>query len=149
MHHRVEPAARLYVVEARDHDVELLVEIGREILDEIGVVSDLHPRASLHHKLGSNLRLVIADIVLPNVRFRKDEGGMGLLPKKELPVQIGHINLVQIDDMNIFEAAQCQVLQKLTAKATSAYNIIGLIGDGLSVTNDEYFRELLHHVSQL
>ena len=41
------------------------------------------------------------------------------LPEQKLPVQISHINLVQVDNMYVFEATESQIFKELTTEATS------------------------------
>ena len=62
---------------------------------------DLGPRDALVDEVGCDLRLALAHVV------RAEE---------ELPVEVGHVDRVHVDHVDVLEAHQGQVLQELAAQ---------------------------------
>ena len=107
VHHRVYPAARLHIVQSSDNDLELLEEILIKVLHRLRVRVNRDPLYPIHDKSSRHMRLVLA-----NISF----------PEQKLPVQICHIDLVQIDHVNILDAREGQVFEYFTSEASSPYD---------------------------
>ena len=43
-------------------------------------------------------------------------------PEEELAVEVGHVNGVHVDDVDVTESAECQVFQELTAQAAGPHH---------------------------
>ena len=102
--------------------MKLSIESLIESLDEILVCSDLHPGAAFHHEFRCDLSLVLPYILLSTKIFRKQNWAEFFLPEKELPIQVCHIDFVEVNDMNVLETAQSQIFKELATKTTSAYH---------------------------
>mmetsp|Transcript_4706 Transcript_4706/g.14215 ORF Transcript_4706/g.14215 Transcript_4706/m.14215 type:complete len:206 (-) Transcript_4706:113-730(-) len=103
--HVVDPPSGKGRVESRDDEVERSVESLGHLLDGLEVRLHLHSAHSPHDKFGRDDRFGSADI---------------LWSKEELPVEVGHVNRVHVDDVQVPEAGQGQHFQKLAPKAPSA-----------------------------
>lgn len=105
VYHRVNPAASLDIVKTSNDHLELAEEIFLELLHRLGVPIDVDPGAAALHKLSSHFGLELADIVLA---------------EEELAVEVGEIDFVQVDHVNVLDARHGEILQDLAAKTSSA-----------------------------
>jgi hypothetical protein len=85
--------------------MELLVELLIESLDVILIGSNRDAWAAVHHEFCCDLSLVLPYILLPKDiklanRIRQED----FLPEQELAIQVCHINLVQVDHVDVLEA---------------------------------------------
>jgi hypothetical protein len=85
--------------------MELLVELLIELLYEILIGGNSDTRAAVHDEFRRDLSLVLPDIFLPKDiksanRIRQEV----FLPEEELAIQVCHINLVQVDHVDVLEA---------------------------------------------
>ena len=81
--------------------MELLVELFIILLYHISITCDLDSWTPLHYELPCHLGLVLTHISLSI-----DTLFICCLPEQELTVEICHIDLIQINNMNISEATQ-------------------------------------------
>lgn len=63
VHHLIEPASSVHVVQTSDHHRESLEESAIELLHWLGVHFDLHPRTPVHDELGRHFCLVAVDVL--------------------------------------------------------------------------------------
>lgn len=84
--------------------MELAEKIFVELLDKICVIVDLAALDAAHHEIRRNLCLVLAHVSAS---------------EQELAVEVGHVNLVEVDYVNVLDARESQVLEELTAKTAS------------------------------
>lgn len=94
----VQPSTGLDVVEAGNDGVEGRVEARVLVLDHPVVRRHVHPRASFVDKVSSHDGLGGAHV---------------LLPKEELPVEVCHVDGVQIDHVDVRNPRHGKVLQYL------------------------------------
>jgi len=104
-HHGIEPPPRLDRVEPHDDDLEATVPFGVLLLDWAVVRRDRHALDSLHHKLGRYCCLRPAHV---------------RVAEEELPIEVGYIDGVHIDDVDLAETHQRKVLEQLAAQAARA-----------------------------
>ena len=99
--------------------MELLVELCIVSLYLILIGSDRDAWAAFHHEFRRDLSLVLPDILLPKDIILANRIRQGnFLPEQELAIQICHIDLVQVDHVNVLEATQGEVFKELTAEAS-------------------------------
>eukprot|EP00962_Isochrysis_galbana_P059433 scaffold33026_cov129-Isochrysis_galbana.AAC.3 len=113
--HCVEPSARLDRVEAHHDDLKLAVPFGVLILDWTVVSLDGDARHAFHDKVSRDCRLWTAHVCLP---------------EQELAVEVGDIDGVHIDDIEVTKPRESEVLQQFASEPPGA--------------DDEHTRMLLH-----
>mmetsp|Transcript_3765 Transcript_3765/g.9487 ORF Transcript_3765/g.9487 Transcript_3765/m.9487 type:complete len:247 (+) Transcript_3765:1032-1772(+) len=113
----IHPPACLERVQPHDDDLKLLVELRLLVLDLCEVGRDVRAKHSVVDEFGGDLGLGA-----PHVR----------LAEEELPVQVGELDRVHVDDVKVEEAHHGQVLQKLAAQPSSP--------------DDEDAQHVVHHV---
>ena len=104
MNHGVDPASGLHVVKSSNDDLELTEEVFIKLLHEISMGRDDHTFNSLHYESSGDMGLVRT-----HVSFAE----------QELSVQVGDIDLIQINHVNVLDAREGQVLKNLATEATS------------------------------
>jgi hypothetical protein len=99
--------ARRHVVESVEHQRELRNEVAAELLLLDIVVVCLHARGrvELQDGLPRHRRLGLVHVALA---------------EEELPVQVGHVDGVEVDDVDVGEAGEHKVLEQLAANAAGA-----------------------------
>jgi len=90
----VNPSAGFNIVKTWNYNLELSVEFGVEVLDHFGVIGYFGSWNSFHYEFGGYFCLVVFYI---------------FLSEQKLPIQIGYVNLVHIDNCNVFDSAECQI----------------------------------------
>mmetsp|Transcript_34937 Transcript_34937/g.88023 ORF Transcript_34937/g.88023 Transcript_34937/m.88023 type:complete len:524 (+) Transcript_34937:51-1622(+) len=101
----VHVAARLKGVQAQHNDVEVAIELGREVLDAAVVRRDLGAQHTRVDALRSDLRFGLA-----HVRHAE----------QELSVEVGDVDGVHVNDVDVRKAGEREVLQQLAAQAARA-----------------------------
>jgi len=97
---RVDPSTCLDAVQAADDELELHVKALVEILDPVVVRSDLDALHSPLDKPCGHFSLGLAHI---------------LLAEEELTVEVGDVDRVHVDDMDILESRESEIFQYLAA----------------------------------
>lgn len=103
--HAVDPAPRHHGVEAAHDEMELPIEVLVHVLYFTVVGRDAASGHPLVDELGCHLRLGAVHVPLA---------------KQKLPVQVGQIDGVHVDDMHVAEAHHGQVLEQLAAQPAGA-----------------------------
>ena len=104
VNHAVDPSTCLHIVEASNYNLELAEKFLVELLYRVRVRCDLAALDTVHDEFRSDVRLVGADI---------------FFAEKELTIQVGHVDHIQVDYVNVLDARESQVLEDLTAETTS------------------------------
>lgn len=103
----VHPSARQDGVEATHDNVELAVEVDAHVLDAFAVRGYLAVRHTLADELGGHLGFGSTNVALA---------------EQELPVQVGHVDRVHINDVDVREAHVGEVLEQLTAQPARSHD---------------------------
>ena len=91
VYHSIDPSTRLHVVQPRNDNLELFEEVLAELLHRVRVPVNLDAWAAAHHEFGGDLGLVLADV--------------GAAEQK-LSIKVRHVDLVQVDYVNVLDAGQ-------------------------------------------
>lgn len=103
--HAVDPAPRHHGVQAADDEMELPIEVLVHVLYLAVVGRDAARGHPLVDELGRHLRLGAVHVPLA---------------EQKLPVQVGQINGVHVDDVHVAEAHHGQVLEQLATEPAGA-----------------------------
>lgn len=101
----VDPAARRDRVQTSDDDVELHVELVGVILDLAVVGRHLDAGDTLVDERSGHLGLGLADISLA---------------EEELAVEVGNVDRVHVDDVNVAKTSEGEILQDLASQSASS-----------------------------
>lgn len=105
MHHLIEPPPRLHIIKPSNNHRELPIEAPWFVLDFACVRDDFDSLYPLHYELGCDFGLVSADV---------------LVPEEELAVEVGEVDGVEVDYVDLGEAREGEVLDDLAAQAAGA-----------------------------
>lgn len=101
----VDPPPGLDRIETTDNDVELFVVLFILVLDLAMVGGDLYARHALLNEFGCDVRFGTTDI---------------FFTEEELAVEVGNVDGVHIDDMDVVKAGEGEVGEDLAAETASA-----------------------------
>lgn len=107
MGHSVQKLSGLHIVESSHNNRELGVEVILFLLYSASVRDDLNTWTPTHDELGHDLSLLLIDI---------------LEPEQKLSVEIGKVNCVHVDQVNLPNPTQGQVFDYLASESSSAHN---------------------------